>query len=143
MPSGEGRWIGNAYALEQPNKPPDILLLSASQVPTAGVPAGELAMRVGTGSIPEDKRIHAVKLANALARGDTVPKTNGAAPYVKSWKSPEAQGTMITSGTSVRLVVQETYLRQNAGGKILLVQLKPAKGAAPEGIVAELWPSSW
>src|SRR5262249_8768363 len=110
MPSGEGRWIGNAYALEQASKPAELVMLSASQVPTATVPSGELALRVGTGSVPEDKRIHGAKLVNALARGDTVPKNNAAAPYVKNWKSPDAQGTMSTSLTSIRLVAQETYL---------------------------------
>lgn len=143
MPSGEGRWIGNAYALEQQSKPPELMMLSASQVPSATVPAGELAMRVGTGSVPEDKRIHGVKLASALSRGDTVPKTNAAAPYVKNWKSPNAQGTMNTSGPSIRLVAEESFLRQTAGGKVLLVQSKPAKSGAPEGVAAELWPSSW
>jgi hypothetical protein len=143
IPSGEGRWIGNASALEPPSKSSELMLLSASQVPTASVPAGELPLRVGTGSMPEDKRIHGVKLANALARGDTVPKTNAAAPYVKNWKSAEAQGTMNTSGVSVRLVAQETFLRQASGGKVLLVHLKPSKTGALEGTVAELWAASW
>jgi hypothetical protein len=143
IPSGEGRWIGNAYALEKETKQPSLILLSASRVPTSTVPAGELALRVGTGGVPDDKRDHAVKLSNALARGDTVPKTNAAAPYVKSWISPSAQGTMSTSGRSIRLVAEETYLRQVPGGKVLLVQLKPSKSGALEGVVAEVWATSW
>jgi hypothetical protein len=143
IPSGEGRWIGYAYALEKETKQPELTLLSASQVPTSTVPAGELALQIGTGSIPDDKRDHGVKLANAVARGDTVPKTNAAAPYLKSWKSPNAQGAMNTSGSSIRLVLQEIYLRQTTGGKVLLVRLNPSKNGALEGTAAELWATSW
>jgi hypothetical protein len=142
IPSGEGRWIGNAYALEKETKQPELILLSVSQVPTSTVPAGELALRVGTGPMPDDKRDHGVKLANALARGDTVPKTNAAAPYVKAWKPADAQGTMNTSGNSIRLVAQEAYLRL-AAGKVLVVQLKATKSGSPEGIAGELWAASW
>ncbi|HEY3594730.1 MAG TPA: hypothetical protein VGL13_12680 [Polyangiaceae bacterium] len=143
IPSGEGRWIGYSYALEKETKQPELIVLSASQVPTATVPAGELALHVGTGDVADDKHDHAVKLANALSRGDTVAKTNAAAPYVKAWKPADAQGTMSTSGTSIRLVTKETYLRQVSGGKVLLVGQTPSTNGSLEGIAAELWPSSW
>jgi hypothetical protein len=143
LPSGEGRWIGNAYALEKEGHKSELMLLSASQMPTSTVPAGELALRVGTGDLPDDKRDHGVKLANALARGDTVSKTNAAVPYLKSWKASDAQGTMNTSGSSIRLVAQEIFLRQGSGKKVLLVRLKPTMSGALEGSVAELWAASW
>jgi hypothetical protein len=143
IPSGEGRWIGNAFALEKQAPKSDLLLLSVSRVPTSTVPAGELSLRIGTGALPADKRDHGVKLANALARGDTVSRNNAAAPYVKGWKALDAQGTMNTSGSSIRLVAQETFLRQGSGDKVLLVRLKRTKSGALEGTVAELWPASW
>ena len=142
IPSGEGRWVGYAYPLEKDVKQPELIILSASQVPTSTVPPGELALRVGTGAMPDDKHDHGVKLANALSRGDTVPKSNAAAPYVKAWKPSFGSGTMNTSGSSVRLVNQEAYLRL-AGGKVLLVQLKLGKGGGPEGLAGEVWAASW
>jgi hypothetical protein len=68
---------------------------------------------------------------------------NQAVPYVKAWKPSSAKGTMATSGTSVRLVSDEIYLRQVAS-KVLLVRLKAqATGSAAEATLAELWPASW
>jgi hypothetical protein len=145
IPSGEGRFIGNAYTLEKGAEKSDLLMLSVSQVPTSTVPAGELALHIGTGPVPPDRHDHGVKLANALSHGDTVSKNNQAAPYIKTWKAPNAQGTMQTSGSSVRLVNEEVYLRVGSASKVLLVRLKPqgASGGAPEGTFAELWAASW
>jgi len=118
------------------------MLLLATQAPTSTVPPGELALRIGTGPVPGDKRDHGIKLASALARGDTVSRTNQTAPYVKTWKPESARGTMQTTGNSVRLVSEEVYLRQTAS-KILLVRVKSAAGGAEDISAAELWPVSW
>ncbi|MET0592519.1 MAG: hypothetical protein ABW133_07460, partial [Polyangiaceae bacterium] len=80
IPSGEGRFIGTAYSLEKGAEKSELLLLSVAQAPTSTVPPGELALRIGTAPVPDDKRDHGVKLASALARGDTVPKSNQTAP---------------------------------------------------------------
>jgi hypothetical protein len=138
IPSGEGRWIGTAYTLAKGPEKSDLILLSAVQAPTSTVPAGELAMRIGIGPMPDDKRDHGLKLASALARGDTAPKTNQAAPYVKSWKATDPKGTMSTSGNSIRLVSEEMFLRQNSAKKVLLIRLK-----AEEATLAELWAAAW
>jgi hypothetical protein len=142
IPSGEGRWIGTAYALEKGGEKSELLLFSVAQAPTSTVPPGELALRVGTGPLPDDKRDHGVKLASALARGDTVPRSNQTAPYVKAWKPERARGTMQTSGNSVRLVSEETFLRQSST-KTLLVRVKMAPSGAEDVMAAELWPVSW
>jgi hypothetical protein len=143
IPSGEGRWIGNSYTIEKNVEKADLIVLSASQVPTSTVPPGELALKIGIGPIPDDKREHATKLVNALSHGDTVSKLNQAAPYVKTWKPSDARGTMATSGTSVRTVTDEIYVRQ-ASTKILLVRLKAqAAGSAAEATLAELWAAAW
>jgi hypothetical protein len=142
IPSGEGRWIGTAHFTEKGAEKSELMLLLVTQAPTSTVPAGELALRVGTGPVPDDKRDHGVKLASALARGDTVPRTNQTAPYVKTWKPNDARGTMQTTGNSVRMVAEETFLRQTAS-KILLVRVKSTTGGAEDISAAELWPVSW
>jgi hypothetical protein len=142
IPSGEGRWIGTVYFAEKGAEKSQLLLLLVAQAPTSTVPAGELALRVGTGPVPDDKRDHGVKLASALARGDTVPRTNQTAPYVKTWKPSDARGTMQTTGNSVRMVAEETFLRQTAS-KTLLVRVKSTTGGAEDISAAELWPVSW
>jgi hypothetical protein len=144
IPSGEGRWIGTAYTVEKGAEKSELMIVSVSQAPTSTVPAGELALRIGIGPLPDDRRDHGIKLVNALSHGDTVSKLNQAAPYVKAWKPSDAKGTMATSETSVRLVSDEVYLRQ-AASKLLLVRLKPqgTSGAPPEATFAELWAASW
>ena len=142
IPSGEGRWIGTAYSTEKGAEKSELVLLLATQAPTSTVPPGELAIRVGTGPVPDDKRDHGVKLASALARGDTVPKTNQTMPYVKTWKPSSARGTMQTTGNSVRLVSEEAFLRQTAT-KILLVRVKNSTSGAEDVTAAELWAVSW
>jgi hypothetical protein len=143
IPSGEGRWIGTAYTLEKGAEKSEIMIVSVSQMPTSTVPLGELALKVGIGPLPDNMRDHGMKLVNALSHGDTVSKLNQAAPYVKAWKPGDAQGTMATSGVSVRRVADETYLRQ-ASTKVLLVRLKAqGAGTASEATFAELWATSW
>ncbi len=141
IPSGEGRWVGNAYTLEKTAEKSVLTMLSASQVPTSTVAPGELALRIGIGPLPDDKHDHGVKLVNALSHGDTVSKLNEAAPYVKAWKPGNAQGSMATAETSVRLVTDEVYLRQSST-KVLVVKVKTAP-TGTEVTTAELWPSSW
>jgi hypothetical protein len=142
IPSGEGRWIGTAYTNEKGADKSELILLSAVQAPTSTVPPGELALRVGTGPVPDDKRDHGVKLASALARGDTVPKTNQTAPYVKTWKPASPKGTMQTTGNSVRLVSEEVFLRQTST-KTLVVRVKNSPSGVEDVMAAELWPVSW
>jgi hypothetical protein len=142
IPSGEGRWIGTAYSNEKGAEKSELLLLLVTQAPTSTVAPGELALRIGTGPVPDDKRDHGVKLASALARGDTVPRTNQTIPYVKTWKPSDARGTMQTTGNSVRLVSEETFLRQSAT-KMLLVRVRNAASGAEDVTAAELWAVSW
>ena len=142
IPSGEGRFIGTAYSTEKGAEKSELMLLLVSQAPTSTVPAGELALRIGTGPVPDDKRDHGAKLASALARGDTVPRTNQTAPYVKTWKPNDARGTMQTTGNSVRLVSEETFLRQTST-KTLLVRVKNAASGTEDVTAAELWAVSW
>jgi hypothetical protein len=145
IPSGEGRWIGTAYSLEKGVEKAELMVVSVSQTPTSAVPPGELALKVGIGALPEDKRDHGIKLANALSHGDTVSKLNQAAPYVKAWKAPDAQGTMSTTGVSIRLVADEAYLRQSSPSRLLLVRPKSqgASSSAAEASFAELWAATW
>jgi hypothetical protein len=128
IPSGEGRWIGTAYSTEKGAEKSELMLFSAVQAPTSTVGPGELALRVGTGSVPDEKRDHGVKLASALARGDVVSKN--------------PKGTMQTTGNSVRLVSEEVFLRQTST-KTLLVRVKSSPSGAEDVTAAELWPVSW
>ncbi|MET0592518.1 MAG: hypothetical protein ABW133_07455, partial [Polyangiaceae bacterium] len=96
----------------------------------------------GTAPVPDDKRDHGVKLASALARGDTVPKSNQTAPFVKTWKPKAAHGTMQTNGNSVRLVTEELFLRQTST-KVLTVRVRTTPSGGEDVTAAELWAVTW
>jgi hypothetical protein len=145
IPSGEGRWVGNVQTVEKGADKADLLVFLARQVPTATVGPTELPLRIGIGSFPDDKRDAALKMVNQLSHGDTVPRQNQALPFVKAWSSGDEHGAILTSGMSVRLVSnKETYVRQGAGQKLLIVS--PAQrsvGSPGDGVYAEAWAATW
>jgi hypothetical protein len=145
IPSGEGRWAGNAYQIAKGADRTELILLSARQVPTNQTSPGDLPLRVGTGPMPDDKQTAGAKLSSALSRGDTVPRNNPALAFAKTWVSGREYSVVPTTGPSVRLVAeQETYVRQGAAQKVIVVQ--PHAGtqtSAGDGMYAEVWPISW
>jgi hypothetical protein len=143
MPSGEGRWVGRAFPVAKGADTTELILLSARMVPTNTIGPGDLPMRVGTGPMPEDKRVTATKLVNALSRSDTVPRTNAALVFAKTWLTGRECSVVGTTGPSVRLVSEyETYIREAPAQKLVFIQLR---GGAPpgDGVYAEVWPINW
>jgi hypothetical protein len=145
VPSGEGRWVGEARAVDKGKEKTELLILGADTVPTSTVGPLDLPVRVGIGSFPDDQAGQATKLVAALSRGDVAPKSNRAATFLRTWRSGSVRNAAITSGVSVRLVSDDgVYLRQMPGQKVLLVQLKATSaGKGADGLYAELWPASW
>jgi hypothetical protein len=143
-PSGEGKWFGNAYTVEKKAEKTELMIFAAKRVGTGQIGPNDLPIRVGTGTLPEDKRAHGQKLASALSRADVVGRTNQALPYVKSFTPAGDRGVVATSGASVRLISDETvYVRQGSGQKVLLVRPRTGGGAPGDGTYAELWLAAW
>lgn len=145
MPSGQARWIGYAYRIEKGAEKRELMVVHAERVPTNQVGAGDLPIRIASGSLPEELELHGNKLVGALARGDVVTKKNRALPFVETFASNNQRGATDTAGTSVRLVSEENwYLRQQSPRKLLLVG--PQNGSsdtAGDGVYAELWLATW
>jgi hypothetical protein len=144
-PSGDGKWFGRAYAVQNKREKAELMILAAKRVGTAEVGPGDLPIRVGTGTLPEDKRAHGEKLASALSRADVVGRANQALPYVKSFTPTGDRGVVPTSGASVRLISDENvYIREAAGQKVLMLHPSSGASAAPgDGTYAELWLAAW
>jgi hypothetical protein len=145
IPSGEGRWVGNAYQIEKGADRTELILMSARQVPTNTIGPGDLPLRVGTGPMPDDKRAAGMKLSAALSRGDTVPRGNPALGFAKTWVSGRECSVVNTTGQSLRLVAEHaTFVREGAGQKVIIVQPHEGAQTTPgDGTYAEVWPITW
>jgi hypothetical protein len=143
-PSGEGRWIGNAYVREKGKETKQLLLLWAKQVPTSQVGPGDLPIRVGNGTLDESLVEHGFKMVNALSRSDQPSKHNQARSAVDSFVPATQRGAVNTAGASVRLISEESiYLRQS-GRKVLMFTPNQAQSATlGDGTYAEFWRATW
>jgi hypothetical protein len=146
-PSGQGRFMGNAYRLDHGVEKHDFVVLAASNVNASTVGPTDIPLRVAIGPLPKDKRRDGGKLARALAHGSMPASSNKALAFAKAWSSDNGRIAMITSGPSVRLIAEEaTFIRQ-AGQRALVIQMKPALPGVVtppgDGTYAELWAVTW
>jgi hypothetical protein len=143
-PAGEGRWIGNAFVREKGVEKKQLILLWAKQMPTSQVGPGDLAVRVGTGTLADELVEHGFKMVAALNRGDQPSPRNQARHEVEAFVPTTHRGAVNTAGASVRLIAEETvYLRQ-AGRKVLMiVPSRTQSAAAGDGTYAEFWRATW
>lgn len=143
-PSGEGRWVGNAFVREKGAEKKQLMILWAKRVPTAQVGPGDLALKVGTGTLNDDLVEHGFKMVRSLSQGDQPSKRNQARPVIEAFVPSTQRGAVATAGASVRLIAEETvYLRQQ-GRKVLMFAPNLTQSAsAGDGTYAEFWVSSW
>lgn len=144
VPAGEGRWVGNAIIREKGVETKQLMILWAKRVPTAQVGPGDLALKVGTGTLEKELLEHGFKMVRSLSQGDQPSKRNQARPVVEQFVPTVQRGAVATSGASVRLISEETvYLRQQ-GRKVVLFAPNLTSGAASgDGTYAEFWVSTW
>jgi hypothetical protein len=144
-PSGQGRWIGYAYRVEQGVEKRELMLVHVKRVPTSQVGSADLPIKVALGPLPEELSEHGQKLILAIGRGDVVSKKNRAQPYVETFTSQNDSGAAQTGGTSVRLVSQDNvHFRQEGRRRLLMVQPKTGPADAPgDGVYAEFWLAAW
>lgn len=145
MPSGEGRWFGQAFVVTKGVESREFLLVRARRVPTAQVGPSDLPLMFGTGGLPEDRNEHAEKLIRALKDGGTGKKTNLARMYLTDFKPKEELGVLATKGKSVQLISEEdTFVRRSGVKRLLLVKLAGGVDAEKgDGVYAEVWSVSW
>ena len=142
-PSGEGRWLGNAYTLAKGNEKKETTILVAKRAGTSQIGASDLPIRVAIGTPPEGMWRDIDKLVRVLSSSSNVSKSNPAVKYVREFSSTADRGAVASAGTSVRLIAEESvYLRQGSARKVLMVRLanEPSSG---DGTYAELWATTW
>jgi hypothetical protein len=144
LPAGEGRWVGNAILREKGAEKKQLMILWAKRMPTAQVGAGDLPLKVGTGTLQQELLDHGFKMVRALSQGDQPSKRNQARPVIEAFVPGTQRGAVATQGPSVRLISEEpVYIRQQ-GRKVLLFSPNLSQGAKTgDGTYAELWLSNW
>lgn len=144
-PSGEGRWLGNAYTLAKGSEKKETTILVVKRAGTSQVGASDLPIRVAIGSPPQGLWRDIDKLVRVLSNSSNVSKTNPAVKYVREFSSTTDRGAVASAGTSVRLIAEESvYLRQGSGRKVLMVRLaNDSPAASGDGTYAELWATTW
>lgn len=145
MPSGEGRWIGQAFVVRKGVETREILLLRARRVPTAHVGPTDLPLLVGTGELPADRVAHADKLIRALSEGGSGKKTNLARSYLETFSPTEELGALATQGDSVQLIsAEDTFIRRASVKKLVYVKVSGGLQAERgDGVYAEVWSAFW
>lgn len=144
-PSGEGRWVGQAYTVEKGVEKEREIILFAKAVPTSQVGPGDLPVKVGFDFFPDELKSHAEKLVRALTRGDPPSPKNQAFPYVQSFVPAKQRVIVNTAGQSVHVTTEESiYIRAKAPRSVYMVNPSNSRDAAPgDGMYAELWLAVW
>lgn len=144
-PSGEGRWVGQAFVVAKGVESERELVLWAKVVPTSQVGPGDLAIKVGFDFFPDDLKSHAEKLVRTISRGDQPSPKNQAFPFVKAFMPAKQRVIVNTAGQSVHVTAEESiYLRAKAPRSVFIVNPSTSREAAPgDGMYAELWLADW
>jgi len=144
-PSGEGRWVGNAFVVAKGVETERELILWAKVVPTSQVGPGDLAIKVGFDFFPDDLKSHAEKLVRTISRGDQPSPKNQAFPFLKAFMPAKQRVIVNTAGQSVHVTAEESiYLRAKAPRSVFIVNPSTSREAAPgDGMYAELWLADW
>lgn len=144
-PSGEGRWVGQAFIVEKGVEKQREIILWAKRVPTSQVGPGDLPIKVGYEFFPDELKSHAEKLVRALSHGDPPSPKNQAFPFVQKVVPSKQRVIVNTNGQSVHVTSEESiYIRAKAPRSVYLVNPSNASGAGSgDGMYAELWLADW
>lgn len=149
-PSGESRWFGRAFVIEQGKERVEYVTLVSRQVPLAQVGAGDLPLMISLAPIPEEHQAEAPRLWSSMSVSSRhrCAQKSLACRYVQSYVPAGERGATNTTGPSVRLLTElnegATYLRQASLKKLLVVRSSGSANAQPgDGSYAELWQASW
>lgn len=145
-PSGDGRWMGRGYLVQQGKATEQITLLRARRVPLTEVGPGQLPVKIAVAELPKDDAAAdpAAKAIRAFERSDVPGKGNAGVEYVKQrtdWS--EAFATKTTGGQVYALAHGGTFVCQGPKQQLLVVQRAGSRTDKGDGIYAELWGTTW
>jgi hypothetical protein len=146
VPSGDGRWMGRGYLVQEGKTTDQITLLRARRVPLTEVGPGQLPVKIAVAELPKDDPAAdpAAKAIRAFERSDVPGKGNAGVEHVKQrtdWA--EAFATKTTGGQVYALAHGGTFVCQGPKQQLLVVQRAGSRTDKGDGIYAELWGTAW
>lgn len=144
-PSGEGRWVGNSYAVQKGAETERQLILWAKAVPTSQVSPGDLPFKVGFDFFPDELKSHAEKLVRTLGRGDAPSPKNQAFPYARTYVPTKQRVIVNTAGQSVHVTAEESiYIRAKQPHYVYIISPSLSRESSTgDGMYAEMWLADW
>ena len=146
-PSGDGRWLGNGYVVDDGAFTEELSILRIHRVPLADVSGGQLPLRIAITPMPEDDPAilrQAKKAIGKLGRGDVARKNNSAIKYI-------TERTEWSDTFSIQAEDNQIYVTSEGGAyicelpdqRILVVRRASQRKHAADGLYAVLWPVTW
>jgi len=147
VPSGDGRWLGKGYVVQDGKTTEQITIARAKRVSLAEVGPGQLPVKIAIGEIPPEEKNavdQAERAIRTYERHDVPAKSNAGVEYVKQLATwPDAFATSTAGGHVYVLSQGGAFMCQGAKQQLLLVRRAATRGAAGDGLYAELWAASW
>lgn len=147
VPSGDGRWFGRGYVVEDGKTTEQVTLVRSRRVPTDEVGPGQVPARISVTEIPKQEGAafsQANRAIHAYERADAAPRGSPTLEFIKGktdW--PEFFATTTIGGQVYVISQAGGYLCQGARKQLLLVQRAASRGSNSDGIYAELWATTW
>jgi hypothetical protein len=144
-PSGDGRWLGRGYLVEDGKTTEMLSIVRSRSVPTSDVAAGQIPARFALAKMTSDAREYdaANKAIRALERHDVPQKGNIGITYVKDLKDfNEVSGMHTVRKHVVILGEPHAFVCKGPSQQLFMVQPR-AEAQKGEGLYAELWPAAW
>jgi len=148
-PSGVGRYIGRGYQVAKGVETEVMMVLRAKTVPTAKVGPGEMPIKVGFDPLPDEHKLHGLKLVTALASGGVAGKRNQTLPYVEAYAPKKKQwGAVTTKGPSVQLFGEldddTIFVRKQGSKKLYFLRIAQGRTVTDgDGTYAEFYLAAW
>jgi len=146
-PSGDGRWLGKGYRVENGKARDEVTIVRSRRVPLNEVGPGQLPAKFGIADIVKEDGsafTQADKAIRALARSDVAPRSNPAIEHLKKRESWPEGFTMKTAGGQVYVAAEGgTFVCQGPKQVLYLVQRAATRGGQGDGLYAELYAVTW
>lgn len=146
-PSGDGRWLGRGFEVEDKKTTEQVTVLRAKRVPSSEVGPGQLSTRVGLGIIEKEDGApfsEAERAIRAIERGDVPARGSATISHLKGMtKWAEAFATRTTGGQVYGLAHGGLYVCEGSKRELHVVRRASTRTGNGDGLYATLWAATW
>lgn len=146
-PSGDARWLGAGYVVENGKTTEIISIVRSKRVPTTEIAPGQLPVKIGIAELEKQEGAaydQAGRAVRAFERGDQPPRSSPTLEYIKKRENwPESFASKTVGGQVYSITQGGTFVCQGKKQQLLVVQRSSSKASSGDGLYAELYPTSW